>query len=94
MTTNDWNPSALNAAIADFPRELIATDGHSTNLSHRQHEYAMANIVPAMRKCRLCGGECDRRQDAHNLCVERAKRDMATPVLRDLPKCGCKACNE
>ena len=93
MGMNTWNPQALDAANATFPREHIATDGHGTNLRHRQHEYAMANIVPAMRKCRLCGGECDRRQDAHNLCVERANRGMDIPVLRALPECGCHACN-
>lgn len=90
----NWNPSALDAAIAEFPREFVATDGHGTCLRHRQYEYTMERIVPAMRRCRICGGECDRRQEAHNLCVERQKRGLKPTLLRSLPTCACKECNK
>lgn len=67
-------------------------DGDTTCLLHRQWQWTMANYVPHMPKCSICGGVCDPRLDAHHLCVARQKRSLPTTKLDNTPKCGCAHC--
>lgn len=76
-----------------FPRELDrTTDGITTCLWHRQWVWSMMNYVPKMPRCALCGGICDPRQTAHELCKALARRGRPTPQLDGAPKCGCAKC--
>lgn len=75
------------------PIERIATDGHTTNLWHRQHEFYLSDIVPTLPKCDICGG-CtgDKRSPRHELCRLRAERGTATPRMDYISECGCAPC--
>ena len=85
---------ANTANIAAFPQQLIESDGKTTCLFHRQWEWTMANYVPTMPKCSICGGVCDPRLTAHNLCVELQKRNLPIQVLDSTPKCNCAKCSQ
>lgn len=76
-----------------FPREIDRSrDGITTCLFHRQHEWSMAHYVPLMPKCTICGGICDPRQTAHELCEARQLRGLPITQLDSTPKCSCKSC--
>jgi hypothetical protein len=74
--------------------ELIPTDGITTCLWHRAHELYMANVVPTLPNCTICGGKVDPRITAHYLCVEYKKRGMATPQLNTINQCPCTPCRK
>lgn len=76
----------------EFPVELIESDGKTTSLWHRQHEWVIANVIPTWPHCTICGGVCDPRQTAHELCKALQKRGLPTPQLDSTPKCSCAKC--
>jgi len=75
-----------------YPQDRIDSDGRTTCLWHRQHEWFVAHALPNWPHCQICGGICDPRLTAHALCQERAKRSLPITVLDSTPLCPCKAC--
>ena len=76
-----------------YPTSHIPSDGHTTNLWHRQHEHYLRYIVPILPKCDICGG-CtgDSRAVRHELCRLRAKRGNPTPRTDTINECDCSPC--
>lgn len=82
------------AAGEPFPTQVDPAkgDGLTTCLFHRAHEWSLKYYAPLMPLCTICGGRCDPRQTAHELCAARQKRNLATPQLDSFAKCGCMFC--
>ena len=77
-----------------FPRTIDRTqDGITTCLLHRQWEWTIANYVPTMPHCTICGGVVDPRLSAHSLCTERQKRGLPIMQLDSTPRCDCAKCS-
>lgn len=75
-----------------FPRERIETDGVTTNLWHRQHEWYLANVVPKLSECDICGGVCPYGA-RHELCRIRQGKGMPIVQLNTaVNKCYCTPC--
>ena len=83
---------ALKDALAGMPRELVDSDGLTTNLWHRQHEYYQEHVVPLLPTCDLCGGSADPRVGRHELCRARKERGLPTPRLSIERPCACCQC--
>lgn len=85
-----------NTEIDDstFPRALIETDGKTTCLMHRQHEWTLANYVPHMPRCTICGGVVDPRLETHALCRARVNTGQSITPLDSTPVCSCAVCAE
>jgi len=77
---------------SEFPTRLVPTDGKTTCLLHRQWEWTMANYVPTMPRCTICGGVVDPRIPAHHLCVARQRGGLPITVLDSTPRCNCAKC--
>jgi hypothetical protein len=85
--------ATLDEAIAAYPRDRKPEDGQTTCLWHRQHEFYLANIVPLLPRCPICGGVGDPRQPRHELCRLRARDGRPTPELNTVSKCPCAKCS-
>lgn len=83
---------SATTTLADFPRETIATDGHSTCLWHRQSEWLKSNRHLWVKACDICGGDIFDGGARHELCRARAARGVATPRLDQTRKCPCRKC--
>lgn len=84
--------STYEDAVAAYPREHIASDGHTTGLWPRQHEFYMEHIVPLLPRCPICGGVGDPRQPRHELCRLRAAGGRPTPEINTIDECYCAQC--
>ena len=75
-----------------YPLHRIATDGYTTCLWHRQHQYYLEHVAPTQPRCTICGGNtADMRVPRHELCRAREERGMPTPLMDSTPLCGCNA---
>jgi hypothetical protein len=72
----------------DFPQVLIPSDGHTTNLAHRQWEWTMNTML----RCTICGGLVNGAGSARSLCAARQALGQPTPVLDCTPRCQCMPC--
>jgi len=79
-------------AVPPMPTELIESDGHTTSLWHRQHEWYLRYVAPRLPACTLCGGPCDPRLSSHALCDARAARGQPLQRLDSTMPCPCARC--
>ena len=88
--------TTLAEAYAAVPQAKIDTDGHATNLWHRQWEHVIAHVIPLFPKCEICEGVLHPRspQPHHEICRLRAQSGVATPKIDNTPKCCCSPCRK
>jgi hypothetical protein len=67
-------------------------DGTTTCLMHRQWEWSNKFYAPLLPFCEICGGRCDPRLKAHELCAARKRNGVSTPKLDFWHCCYCSKC--
>jgi hypothetical protein len=77
-----------------FPTQVDRSkgDGVTTCLFHRSWEWSLKYYAPLMPLCTFCGGRCDPRLTAHELCKSLASRQLPTPKLDSFSFCSCAKC--
>lgn len=77
-----------------FPVEVDRSkgDGETICLFHRAHQWSEKYYAPLMPLCAICGGRCDPRLEAHELCKARARIGGKVQKLDSFGPCACMAC--